>query len=278
MTYINCEPKWYDGSYTLKEFLNLYEISSLSQKMEIFVDFLKTLPINGCITGSYWLEKFDPEWDSTPDVDIFVYSEHDLIKACTLAQYSLGMEPGKGTERSNLQEQVKLDLLEENGINYKFGVTSYSFTACGLTLNITYKHKKVKGKTVPLATIFDVLTSFDMTIVMQGYDIQSHVFVDLRPRDLDTNVAVPNPYRKHNCMTWTVAKWIRQFDRVVKYYNRGYDTRPMAAFYLDMIDKCLDNGCIFDTENSKASFESFSEEFRAQRDVIAGWLHEHEED
>lgn len=279
MIYIEESKRFYDGSYTLEELFSKHDLDSTKKKMDVLVDVVKKLPVNGCITGSYWLDDFDPDgWQTDPDVDLFVYSEDDLIKACTLAEFALQMVPGKGTPRSTMQEYMKLQLLDENGVNYKFGVTSYSFHHDGVTLNITYKCKKVKGKTVPLATIFDVLSSFDMSIVMQGYDIQSHVFTDLRPGNVDHNKAVPNPYRKQNCMTWTVAKWIRQFDRVVKYYNRGYDTRPMAAFYLRMIDECLENGCVFDTESSKESFTKFSEEFKAQRDMIKEWLNEHKED
>jgi hypothetical protein len=115
-----------------------------------------------------------------------------------------------------------------------------------------------------------------MSIVMQGYDIKHHVMYDMRVGD--PNVATPNPLRDHDCVMWTVAKWVRQFDRVVKYYNRGFDTRPMAKFYLDMIDQCIDAGCLFDSEESQAAFESFSQEFIEKRAQIADWYDTHKED
>ena len=117
-----------------------------------------------------------------------------------------------------------------------------------------------------------------MSIVLQAYDIESRIMYDLRPKDVPVTTAIPNPMREQDGMMWTVSKWVRQFDRVVKYYNRGYDTRPMAQFYLDMIDQCIEAGCLFDSEESQTAFTNFSEEFLAKRAIIADWLEEHEED
>lgn len=91
-------------------------------------------------------------------------------------------------------------------------------------------------------------------------------------------VATPNPLRNQDCVMWTVAKWVRQFDRVVKYYNRGFDTRPMAKFYIEMIDDCLKTGCLFDSDESHEMFDAYSEDFKAKRGQIAAWLEAHEED
>jgi hypothetical protein len=65
---------------------------------------------------------------------------------------------------------------------------------------------------------------------------------------------------------------------VVKYYDRGYDTRPMAEFYLKMIDECIEAGCLFDSDESHEAFDMFSEEFLVKRAVIADWLEDHKED
>ena len=257
----------------------LKRCATAKEKIEVAIDIVKAMPINGCITGSCWLPGFDPDlWGSKPDVDVFVYSEDDLVKAVTIAEHKLKMKPGKGTERSEMQERWKLQRLFDDGLNYKIGITTYTFYACGVMLNFTFKQSKVRGKWIPLVNAPSVLMSFDMSIVMQGYDIKSRVMFDLRPDDIDPTIAIPNPLRKHDCMMWTVAKWVRQFDRVVKYYSRGFDTRPMARFYLDMIDQCIEAGCLFDSEESNNAFASFSEEFLEKRAVIADWLEEVEND
>lgn len=276
MIHVDKEPKL-EAGLTMHEYLQ--GLTTLKDKIAKTIEVAKILPINGCITGSCFLPGFDPDaWGSKPDVDVFVYSEADLVKAVTYAEHSLKMQPGQGTERSEMQERWKLGRLYKDGLNYKIGITTYKFYCDGVMLNFTFKQQKIKGRWVPIINAPGVLMSFDMSIVMQGYDIKSRVMFDLRPDNVDPHVAVPNPLRDHDCVMWTVAKWVRQFDRVVKYYGRGFDTRPMARFYLDMIDQCIEAGCLFDSDESHAAFDSFSQEFLEKRAAIAEWLEEHEED
>ena len=250
---------------------------TLKDKVASAIKLVKMLPIDGCITGSCLLPGFDPEgWGSVPDIDVFVFGENELVHAIDLAQYALCMTPGSGTERSRKQEEWKLGRLKDAGLNYKIGITTYKFWCDGIILNFTFKQRKFHGRWIPILDTPGVLQSFDMSIVMQGYDIKHHVMYDMRTGD--PNVATPNPLRDHDCVMWTVAKWVRQFDRVVKYYNRGFDTRPMAKFYLDMIDECIDAGCLFDSEESQEAFESFSQEFLEKRAQIADWYDAHKED
>lgn len=253
------------------------QATTLKEKMDVLVDAVKASPIDGCITGSYWLPGFDPEaWGSKPDVDVFVFGDYELVRAICYAQYVLQMKPGKGSPRSAKQEEWKLGRLFTSGLNKKIGITTYTFEQDDVALNITFKQQKVAGYWKPLTSVPDVLQSFDMSIVMQGYDIQKQVFFDMRSGD--PMVAVPNPLREQDCVMWTVAKWVHQFDRVVKYYNRGFDTRPMAEFYLRMIDDCIAAGCLFDSEESQTAFDSFSSEFLEKRAAIQEWYDEHKED
>ena len=94
---------------------------TLKAKIECLIDIVKTMPINGCITGSCFLPGFDPDaWGSTPDVDVFVYSEADLMKAIDYTMYQLKMKPGTGTDRSEQQERWKLDRLQKF---YRYGLS-----------------------------------------------------------------------------------------------------------------------------------------------------------
>lgn len=270
------KPAEYSG-YLMHDWLSDHNAFSLKEKVAAAIELVKTLPIDGCITGSCLLPNFDPEgWGATPDIDVFVFGENELVSAIEIARHGLGMTPGKGTERTRKQEEWKLDRLKQAGLNYKLGITTYTFYCDGVMLNFTFKQRKFHGRWIPILDTPGVLQSFDMSIVMQGYDIKHHVLYDMRTGD--PNVAIPNPLRDHDCVMWTVAKWVRQFDRVVKYYNRGFDTRPMAKFYLDMIDECIEAGCLFDSEESKEAFESFSNEFLEKRATIADWYEAHKED
>jgi hypothetical protein len=271
----------YDTIPTMAEEFARYQTDgvplSTKDKIKVAIDVIKCLPIDGCITGSCLLPGFDPDgWGTTPDVDVFVFGENELVSAVEIARHALKMTPGSGTERSRKQEEWKLARLRQAGLNHKIGITTYKFYHDGVILNLTFKQRKFHGRWIPILDTPGVLQSFDMSIVMQGYDIKHHVLYDMRVGD--PNVAIPNPLRDHDCVMWTVAKWVRQFDRVVKYYNRGFDTRPMARFYLDMIDECISAGCLFDSEESQEAFENFSSEFVEKRAAIADWYDAHKED
>lgn len=270
------KPDYYSGNSLEQEFAK-YDHSIESRTLAT-INILKQLPINGCITGSCWLDDYDPEiWGS--DIDVFVYSEPDLRGAIHFITRDLKMEPGNGTDRSKKQEKIKLDMLFMNySLNHKTGITTYKFNYDGVIVNISYKKTKICGQYIPLINCPSVLMSFDMSIVMQGYDIRTHTFFDMRPENVDSHTAIPNPLRDHNCSMWNVDKWVRQFDRVIKYYNRGYDTRPMAEFYLKMIDKVIEEGYVFDNSAGQEAFKMFSEEFIEKREIIQAWLDEHKED
>lgn len=266
-----------DMSQTMAQHLHPYK--NTLEKVFKAVDVVMNMPINGCITGSVWLPNFNPDaWGTIPDIDIFVYTEADLIKAIDYAELCLKMKPGKGTEKSEEQERWKINRFLESGLNRKIGINTFSFYYEDIILNFTYKVSKIRGNSIPITNAPSILMSFDMSMVMQGYDIQSGVMYDLRPEGVPNTTAVPNPLRKVDTMVWTVNKWVRQFDRVVKYYERGYDTRPMAEFYIEMIDECIKAGNLFDSENSKEMFDVYSSEFLEKRKLIEDWLNEHKED
>lgn len=270
------KPGKYPGC-TLSQWFSKNLPGNTKDKIEQTIELLKTTDIDGCITGSCLLEDFDPDgWGTMPDVDVFTFGEDELVHAIDVLMYQFQMTPGSGSLRSQQQEEWKLSRLRKAGLNHKIGVTTYKFFCEGVIVNVTFKQMKHHGKWVPIIDTPGVLRSFDMSIVMQGYDIQHHVLYDMRVGD--PRVAIPNPLRDQDCVMWTVSKWVRQFDRVVKYYNRGYDTRPMAEFYLRMIDECIEAGCLFDSEESQEAFESFSQEFLEKRAQIADWYDKHKED
>lgn len=260
----------YYSNLSLSE--GLADDDTLTEKICTVVNILKHSDIRGCITGSTTLDEDFDSWESAPDIDVFVYSPEELINTCAFLQYKLGMVPGKGTERSHKQESWKLNQLRKRGASKKIPITSHSFYYDGVIVNATVKTQN--GRV--LNSINEVLGSFDMSIIMRGYDIHGHFTLDLRFGD--PHVATPNLMRDHDPIMWNTAKWIRQFDRVVKYYNRGFDTRPMAEFYLKMINDCIEAGCLFDSDASKDTYDSFVKEFVEQRERISEWLDQHKED
>lgn len=249
---------------------------SLTQEIKDTIELLKELPINGCITGSSMIPEADFDaWTSKPDIDVFVYSDMQLLFVSTMLMTGYGFEP------ASKAEEKKLEWLREGGINKKAPLTTIKVKNGDVVVNLTWK----KWKT----SVVSVLASFDMSCIMIGYDIPFSWGIDMRTKDVkifddrenrwsdDPNVSVPNPMRKQNADRYTAAMWVRQFDRVIKYWQRGVDTRPMAKFYVDLINEVIETGSVFQSEKDIAGYEEFVEMYAPLRDRMEQWLKDKED-
>ena len=236
------------------------------------VNELKNSGINGCITGSCMLmyDKDFSEWDDAPDIDVFVYSEGSFINAIDILRYKYGFKPGDASRPESEQgEQWKIDKTIKSGMRRDSMLNTVKLNNGKVTVNISYRKHQT--------TLLDVISNFDMSIIMIGYDIPTGLLEDLRFRGGDIDTARPNPYREQETDMYTTAQWVRQFDRVIKYWNRGFDTRPMAEFYIEQIDKTLANGSLFQTEKSIQYYNEFAKEFKDVRERIVAWLEDKKE-
>ena len=91
------------------------------------------------------------------------------------------------------------------------------------------------------------------------------------------NVAKPNPLRDQDVDMYGVEMWVRQFDRVIKYWNRGYDTRRMAKFYIKLINGVLDKGRLFNTTKSEESYKMFVGTYEPLKHKMEQWLADKED-
>jgi hypothetical protein len=241
---------------------------SFTGRMQRVIEELKCTSIDGCITGSCLITNDYENWQDKPDIDIFVYSEVALVHAVDVCEYLLDFKAGKREASSVLGEEWKLNRIRRKGMQKNNFLATVSMKRDDIVVNITLK----KNQT----TMVDVLSHFDMSIVMVGYDILSQYELDLRgPKP---NLAEPNKLRNQDAELYSTAQWVRQFDRVIKYWNRGYDTRPMAHFYIDLIESVIDTGALFTTEKSKEAYDLFVEEFTETKKKIAKWIAEREDD
>ena len=129
-----------------------------------------------------------------------------------------------------------------------------------------------------------------MSIIMIGYDIKHRFGQDFRTgasagvyddRDHlwsdDPRVAVPNPLRDQDVDMYGTEMWVRQFDRVIKYWNRGFDTRKMAEFYIELIDGVIATGKLFQSEKADAAYNGFVTTYEPLRDKMKAWLDDKKE-
>lgn len=246
----------------------------LTEKIKETIALLMESGINGCVTGSSMIPdaNFD-EWEAVPDVDLFVYTEPMLLRASDVLTLKYGFK-----ELSD-GEAWKFDRVMNNGVQKSAPLSTLKFEKDGVIVNVTYK----KGKT----NLFSVLSSFDMSIIMVGMDIPTKVILDLRKGwdgmvlsdpdgkwSDDVRKAVPNPLRKQDVDMYKAEMWIRQFDRVIKYWNRGFDTRPMAEFYIKLIDSTIAKGQLFRTEKSERAYQEFVTTYEPLKEKMVQWLND----
>lgn len=249
---------------------------TITEKIHQVIEILKETDIDGCISGSCMLPDTDFDaWEETPDVDVFVYNEWGLLYASDLLMFRYGFE------LLNAGEEWKWNRMRTRGQNSKAPLTTMKLSKDGVIVNITYKKWK--------NNLINVLSSFDQSAIMVGYDIPFGFGLDMRTRHIevfddrnnrwsdDPNVSVPNPMRKQDGDMYTVEMWVRQFARVIKYWKRGVDTRPMARFYIDLIDGVIETGQLFSTDKSAKAYEEFMTTYVPLRDKMVLWLKDKED-
>ena len=252
----------------------------IRKNIEEMQERLLDTDIDGCITGSSLADWDMDDPDFTPDIDVFTYSPYAMVHAIDVIEYRLGLEPGGDSVTTDKGERWKADKMRTSGRGGR-DLATCKFTDGTIVVNVSNRKNENSA--------MDVIARFDMSIVLQAIDIRSGTRLDMRdchPRadiaDIigfnggDTRVAVPNPFRSFDGTTWNAAKWLRQWDRVIKYWNRGFDTIPMARFYKHMIDDVIDGGNLFKTERSKQAYEEFVAEFRDLGKKIDEWIKEKE--
>lgn len=250
---------------------------SITKRIHETIELLKSTDINGCITGSSMIPDADFDyWDEKPDIDVFVYTEPQLQYAANLLMFKHGFENlSKG-------EAWKYNRIINRGSQKNAYLSTIKLVKDDVVVNITYKKYK--------NNVFSVLSSFDMSIIMIGYDIRKHVMLDLRcgwdgmvPEDPDnrwshdTKVAMPNPLRDQDVDMYGAEMWVRQFDRAIKYWNRGFDTRPMARFYIKLITRVIDDGQLFNTDKSHENYQEFVTTYEPLKEKMVQWLKDKED-
>lgn len=238
----------------------------LTEHIHETIEQLGKAPIDGCITGSSLLDVDFDQWSSRPDIDIFCYSYTAQVHAIDYVQYVMGFKPGKREGVAEDAEKWKIDKVRTTDYNTKKPLSTVSLYKDDVTINISFKPHQTKA--------VDVITNFDMTIIMKAIDIPTGYKLDMTG---GTTVASPNPLRKYKTDLWTVAKWARQYDRVIKYWDRGFDTRPMAEFYVKAINDVIDQGALFTSDKSIGAFEAFVAEFQPVKEKMEVWLADRKE-
>lgn len=228
--------------------------------MQEVINFLKQQDINGCITGSCMLKYFEGA-----DVDVFTYDEAAFTKLLFTLYHNkmfLLLDPIEKWKFEDWTSNPYKGSLKKLGlITIKF-----KYNMC-IDVNIIFKEKN--------SSIFDVLSTFDLDIIAVGYDLKSKKTLNLSENI--EGVASWNKWNKafYNNNIWAVSRLMRQFERVVKYHNRGYNTDEVALKYKEILNSMMDYENIFNSQKVDDKVESVKKNSKILIKIIDLWLKNH---
>jgi hypothetical protein len=245
------------------------------------IEELKQAPIDACITGSCLLEDDFSNWEEEPDVDIFAFNEAKYVQAVQwLLDHGYAFGNMKDKNKTPDIEVWKWQMFLDKGPDKKWDVTTIYLAKNGVSCNVSLKYgRDCDGHRYCITKASQIIESFDMNLTMIAYDIRRKKTIDLRDScGMDKRVGVPNPYRDWDVTPWKLKMWLRQWNRVIKYWNRGFDTRPMARFYKERIDEVLAMPDLFkpEDEEEQSAWELAVKGLPEHRETIVQWLKEKE--
>jgi len=235
----------------------------MKEQQEKAIAYLKTLDIDGCMTGSCLLGYFEGS-----DIDVFCYSEASFTKLL----YTLSFNP----MFSIIDKIEKWKFNDWCNSSYKssikkMGICTIKFhwNLC-MPVNIIFKEKA--------NNIFSVLSSFDMDIIAKGYDLMSKQYLDLTEKGkAHDKVATWNKWNPafNSPNVWNINRVLRQFKRVIKYQNRGYDTDLITKKYLEILNDVLSYENIFNSLKVDEKITSVKEGSVILIAILNKWLETH---
>lgn len=229
--------------------------------MDNVIEYLKQQDINGCITGSCMLQYFEGA-----DVDVFTYDEAAFTKLLFTLYHNkmfLLLDPIEKWKFEDWTSSPYKGSLKKLGlITIKF-----KYNMC-IDVNIIFKEKN--------QSIFDVLSTFDLDIIAKGYDLKSKKVLDLSENN--GNKATWNKWNKafYNPNIWAVSRILRQFERVIKYHRRGYDTDEVTLKYKEILESMLEYENIFNSEKVDEKVETVKRNSKILIEILNKWLETHE--
>lgn len=219
------------------------------------INLIKAQDINGCITGSCLLDYFPGQ-----DIDVFVYDLSSFNKLLFYMHYNPlftildPLEQYKFTEYIN-NNKSSLDSIGLITIKFKYNLL--------IDINVIFrKHNN---------NCFDVISNFDLDIIAKAYDITTKQTIDLRQSTGMTgtwNIWNKSFYRADY---WGVKRILRQFERVVKYTQRGYDLDTVTDKYISLVEEILKTENIYKTEKGTKFYTDTIEQFQIVHRILQVW-------
>lgn len=227
----------------------------MKEHIDNAIELLKKQEINGCITGSCLLDYFEGQ-----DIDLFVYDKSSFNKLLFFMYYNPMFNILDPLEKHKFDEYVDNDKssLEQLGlitIKFKYNLL--------VDVNVVYKKFN--------KTCFDVISNFDLDIIAQAYDIKTGKTISLREtKGFEGTWNKWNP-AFYKADFWSTKRLLRQFERVIKYTNRGYDLSSVTDKYIELIENILNIDNIYKTEKGTKYHNDNMEQFEVVLKILQAW-------
>lgn len=227
----------------------------MKEQIDNAIELLKKQDVNGCITGSVLLDYFEGA-----DIDLFMYDKSSFNKLLFFMHYNPmftildPLELHKFNEYIN-DDKSSLDSIGLISIKFKYNLC--------IDVNVVFKkfHKN----------IFDVLSNFDLDIIANGYDIKSKQYLSLRE-----STGKEGTWNKWNTSyyksdLWSCKRLLRQFSRVVKYTERGYNLDEVTDKYISLIEDILAKDNVYKSEKGTLFYDKTQKEFEIVLKILQLW-------
>lgn len=230
----------------------------MKKHIEDCIKILKKQEINGCITGSCLLDYFEGQ-----DIDVFVYDKASFNKLLYFMHYNSMFTILDPLEKHKFKEYTDHDKssLEQLGlITIKF---KYN-----LLVDVNVILKKFNK------TCFDVISNFDLDIVTTAYDIKTGRTLSLRQST--GKVGTWNTWNPafYDPDFWSTKRLLRQFERVIKYTERGYDLSSVTDKYIQIVEGIISMDNFYKSEKGIKHFEDTIEQFEIVLKILQNWKKE----
>ena len=227
----------------------------MKEQIDTCVEILKKQEIEGCITGSCLLEYFEGQ-----DIDLFTYDESSFTKLLWFMYYNpmfnildpLELYKFKSFTNKNKSSLDKLGLI----------TIKFKYNTC-VDVNIIFKKFN--------KTCFDVISNFDLDIITTAYDIKTGKTISLR--ESTGNVGTWNKWNSsfYDFDFWGTKRLLRQFERVVKYTNRGYDLTSVTDKYIEIVEDVINTENVFKSEKGNKYHNDSIEQFEVVLKILKVW-------
>lgn len=228
----------------------------MKQHIDNAINLIKEQDIDGCITGSCLLDYFEGQ-----DIDVFTYTKSSFTELLFFMKYNPMFQILDPLEQHKFNDYIKNDKSSLDSI----GLVTIKFKY-NLLVDVNVIFKKFNK------TVFDVVSNFDLDIITTAYDIKTKQTISLRQ-----STGMEGTWNRHNPVFykkddfWSVKRLLRQFERVVKYTDRGFDLSSVTDKYISIVEETIKVDNYYKTEKGTKYYNDTMEQFELVLKILQTW-------